>query len=133
MIARLTPPALAVSSIWASRTPGSSKSCRVARRISRSRSRRRAAAGCRVARVVLMPRMVVQLRVTHACARGTSPRLEQRPHRLERVDLGDRLVVAVPQHPGEPQRHAAGVAGGALDTVEGDLHDLLGPEVHDVA
>ena len=50
----------------------------------------------------------------------------------DRVGLGGGLVVAVADHPGEAQRHAAGVAGGALHAVEGDLDDLLGPHVHDV-
>ena len=43
-MARLMPTALAMSSIWASRTPRSSKSPRVAEMISASRTRRRAAA-----------------------------------------------------------------------------------------
>src|SRR3954452_1194690 len=42
-------------------------------------------------------------------------------YRLDGVNLLDRLVVAVPQYPCEAQRHAARVAGGALDTVDGDL------------
>ncbi len=39
------------------------------------------------------------------------------------VGLGGCLVVSVAQDPGEAQREAAGVAGAALDSVEGDLHD----------
>ena len=43
-----------------------------------------------------------------------------------------RLVVAVAAHPGEPQRDPAGVARRCLDPVDGDLDDLLGPDVDDV-
>ena len=46
-------------------------------------------------------------------------------HRLDRVGLVGGLVVAVADDPGEAQSHAAGVAGGALEAVEGDLDDLL--------
>src|SRR6187399_2578253 len=46
-MARLTPTARAMSSMLASRTPLSSKSCRVAATISASRARRRAAAAVR--------------------------------------------------------------------------------------
>ena len=51
----------------------------------------------------------------------------------EGVGVGGGLVLAVADDPGETQGHAAGVAGGALDAVEGDLDDLLGPDVDDVA
>ena len=48
------------------------------------------------------------------------------------VGLAGRLVVAVAAHPGEAQGHLAGVARRCLDTVDGDLDDLLGPDVDDV-
>jgi signal recognition particle subunit SRP54 len=56
----------------------------------------------------------------------------QGAHGLDRVGLGGGLVLAVPEHAGEAQREAAGVAGAALDAVEGDLHDKLRPHVHGV-
>ena len=43
------------------------------------------------------------------------------------------LVVAVAQHPGEPQRQAAGVTRRALHTVERHLDHLLRSQLHDVA
>src|ERR1700712_3589194 len=132
MIARLTPTARAMSSICASRTPLSSNSCRVAARIARSRSRRRAAAGCRVSRAELMLPEDSATRV-YTGVRESSVRSAQCLHRLQQVGLCRWLVVAVPQHPGEPEGHPAGVAGGALDAVEGDLDHLLGADVHDVA
>ncbi len=52
-------------------------------------------------------------------------RLDQRANRLDRVGLRRRLVLAVAQHAREPQGHAAGVAGRALDAVERDLDHLL--------
>src|SRR5215212_4136378 len=56
-----------------------------------------------------------------------------RPHRLHRVRLGRGLVVAVALHAREAQRHPSRVAAGGLDAVEGDLDDLLGPDVDGVA
>jgi signal recognition particle subunit SRP54 len=53
-------------------------------------------------------------------------------HGPDRVGLGGGLVLAVPEHAGEAQREAAGVAGAALDAVEGDLHDQFRPHVHGV-
>jgi hypothetical protein len=69
-MARLMPTALAMSSIWASRTPRSSNSARVAAMISFSRARRRAApaerrpsfSGARVA----MEAMVVKVQLAVA-------------------------------------------------------------------
>ena len=49
--------------------------------------------------------------------------------RVDRVGLVGRLVLAVAQHPGEAQRHAARVARAALHAVEGDLDDQLGADV----
>src|SRR6478752_5729543 len=49
---------------------------------------------------------------------------EEPTHRLDRVDLGDRLVVAIAHDPREPQRDAAGIAGRPLHPVERDLDDL---------
>ena len=46
-------------------------------------------------------------------------------HRAYRVGLLGGLVVAVAEHPREPQRHAGRVARRGLDAVEGDLDDLL--------
>ena len=50
---------------------------------------------------------------------------EEGSDHLDRVDLGDRLVVAVAHHAREPQGHAARVARRPLHAVEGDLDDLL--------
>ena len=44
----------------------------------------------------------------------------------------DRLVVAVADDAGEAQGQPTGVAGRALEAVEGDLDDLLGPQRYDV-
>ncbi len=44
------------------------------------------------------------------------------PHRVDRVRVRCPLVRPVPDHPGEPQRDAAGVPAAGLDPVEGDLH-----------
>ena len=51
---------------------------------------------------------------------------------VDGVGLGGGLVLAVAQHPGEPQREAARVARAALDAVEGDLHHQFGPDVDGV-
>src|SRR6478752_1594085 len=55
-----------------------------------------------------------------------------RADRLDRVGLVGALVVAVAQDPGEAERDATGVAGRALEAVEGDLHHLQRPQLHDV-
>src|SRR6478735_9293388 len=115
MIARLMPTARAMSSIWASRTPRSSKSRRVAEMISASRTRRRAAA------VPPRPAAGVEGSALMGLSLGMSSRREVGAHLLDGVGLAGRLVVAVADDPGKAQRDAAGVAGGALEAVEGDL------------
>ena len=62
----------------------------------------------------------------------TRCRLEDGADGLDRVGLVRPLVGPVALHAGEPQRHAAGVAGARLDAVERDLDDQLGPHVDDV-
>ena len=51
---------------------------------------------------------------------------------VDGVGLGGGLVLAVAQHPGEPQREPARVARAALDAVEGDLHHQFGADVDGV-
>ena len=59
-----------------------------------------------------------------------------KPYRYDCTELivsaSPAPVVAVAQHPREPERDASRVARGALQAVERDLDDLLGPDVHDV-
>src|SRR3954451_18939981 len=57
---------------------------------------------------------------------------DERPHGLDGVRLVRGLVVAVAHDPGEAERQATGVAGRALEAVEGDLHDLLRAQRYDV-
>src|SRR3954471_18930748 len=147
MIARLMPTARATSSICASRTPRASNSSRVAAMICASRSRRRSAAPARRGRVTVGSVMRASYaRATRSCTRcdhahggwGFSTRSgsdlstgAEGADGVEGVDLGDRLVVAIAQDAGEAQGDAAGVARGALHSVERDLDDLLGPHLHD--
>src|SRR4051794_23657050 len=70
--------------------------------------------------------------VTSAPTASSSAPTEHRLHRVDRVGLAGPLVVAVAHDAGEAECDAAWVAGGALDAVEGDLDDLLGPQLHDV-
>src|SRR5215472_5015707 len=57
-----------------------------------------------------------------------------RPERADRVDgvgLRGGLVIAVTEHPGEPECYATWVATAGLNTVEGDLRYELRADVHD--
>jgi hypothetical protein len=55
---------------------------------------------------------------------------QERPHGVDRVGLGWILVGAVTLHPGEAQGHPAGVAGGGLRAVEGDLDNDLRTDIY---
>src|SRR5215831_7315195 len=57
-----------------------------------------------------------------------------RPERADRVDgvgLRGGLVIAVTEHPGEPECDATWVATAGLNTVEGDLRHELRADAHD--
>src|SRR5690606_1670475 len=81
-------------------------------------------------RSVAMPACDPTRRVLHVS--GTWNSAQQGPDLVDRVRLGGRLVVPVAAHAGEAQRHTARIPGRDLHPVEGDLDDLLGPDVHDV-
>jgi hypothetical protein len=54
------------------------------------------------------------------------------PHGVDGVGFRRSLVIAIAQHPGEPQRQPAGVARRCLHTVEGDLDYLLWTHLDDI-